>query len=115
MVAVIATRHPKTMPNPPKNIGTTSCAGILETEQKLKLFMGNISQLGETARESAAIEGEHEADVLNECQQALDVLATLASAFQELRWTLMEHNADYAKVLPETYDTVSDLIDGLKD
>ena len=67
----------------------------------------------QAALDDDRLDGDHEEAVVNEYRETLDLLERMHAITTELRWAIMEHDADVDEVTGE-FDNAEDLIAHLR-
>lgn len=80
-----------------------------EVEKGLRDLYADFRDRMRAARKDDRLNGHHEDAVVGEYQRTLELLETLHDATTELRWALMEHDADLDEVTGE-FDDANELI-----
>jgi hypothetical protein len=87
---------------------------IVDSEDKLKKLVAMLGQKKQAALRDPSLRGDNEAAVVSEYDQTIETVKTLHDAMAELRWAIMEHDADLEKAASKPFSTAEDAIKDLK-
>ncbi len=91
-----------------------STAQLLEqVEKKAQDVYDLYTRKMQSAIDDKKLNGDHKEDVVSEYKQTLELLAEFHNLLSELRWAIMEHDADVAEEAG-TYSNIEDLSAHLK-
>ena len=85
----------------------------ISAEKKLKQLIASLQELGETIKRSEVLTNDAE-ELSFGIEEAVDALTELHNSMVDLRWTVIEHDADLEKPKGKTYGSVEELITDLK-
>ncbi|MEJ2687935.1 MAG: hypothetical protein P8124_12180 [Gammaproteobacteria bacterium] len=85
-----------------------------ETEQRMQALIAEYVALKESAENDPELRGDHEELVVSEFVQTIETMVAFHNALVELRWAVLEHDADTEEHEPEAFESVEDLLESLK-
>lgn len=85
---------------------------ILEAEKSVRDLVEYLSHKRQAAVDDPELTGRHETTVVSEYNQAIEKYSELHDAMLDLRWAIMEHDADLSKVSRD-YTDIEELIKDL--
>ncbi len=86
------------------------CNAFAEAETVLEEFHAALTKKRDAGRRAPELVGDHKDAIENEYARALDAVAALHTAMGDLRWAIMEHDADLAPVVA-AFSTAEDMAD----
>jgi hypothetical protein len=89
--------------------------GLSDVEGHLKVAVESMKARRNAAREDPRLVGEHEGAVVHEYDHLIDIAAQVHDAVQELRWAVLEHDADLDQPLGEPTASLDELIARLEE
>lgn len=90
----------------------TSC--FEKAESTIEKLHAVLVDKRESAIADPDLRGDHEAAVVEEFTRSIAAVADLHSAVTDLRWSLLEHDADVDKERSEAFESVADLMASLR-
>lgn len=87
---------------------------IVDSEDKLKKLVAILGQKKQAAIRDPGLRGDNQTAVVSEYDQTIETVKTLHDAMAELRWAIMEHDADLEKAVSKPFSTAEDAIKDLK-
>jgi len=97
----------------PMDSDETICTLLQTTEDGLEVCVAIIHAKIDSALEDQELKGDHEDSVVTEYSKEIELCAELHDSMAELRWAVMEHDADFAETTG-SFDTPEALAAHLK-
>lgn len=87
---------------------------IAGSEDTLKKLVAILDEKKQAARRDPALRGDNQDAVVAEYDQTIEAVRSLHNAMTELRWAIMEHDADLEKAVSKPFSAAEDAIKDLK-
>jgi hypothetical protein len=87
---------------------------IVQAEARLGEVVAVLSRQRQSALDDPELCGEHEETVVSEYDQTIKAIKMLHDGMVELRWAIMEHDADLEGVADKAHSSVEELMKGLQ-
>lgn len=86
---------------------------IVQAEARLSEVVAILSMKRQSALDDPALRGEHEETVVSEYDQTIKAFKMLHDGMVELRWAIMEHDADLDVTVGKAYSSAEELVKDL--
>lgn len=100
--------------NKPLDASGEACEALLKAERSLAGFTENLSKCVVSARADNELVGDYEESVVTSFERVITVLAELHNTLSEIRWTVLEHDADLEEATGKPFSSVQELMESLK-
>ncbi len=83
---------------------------VVQAEARLSQVVSILSAKRQSALDDPELRGEHEETVVSEYGQTVDAIKILHDGMVELRWAIIEHDADLDATIGKAYSSAEELV-----